>query len=72
MEDFDREYDNDFYDNDDLMEMGNREAWEDALAEGDWEDDEGSEDPEDFDFDLDFPLDEEDQIFDFDYEPEDE
>jgi hypothetical protein len=72
MEDFDREYDNDFYDNDDLMEMGNREAWEDALAEGDWEDDEGSEDPEDFDFDLDFPLDEEDPIFDFDYEPEDE
>jgi len=72
MEDYDREYDNDFYDNDDLMEMGNREAWEDALAEGDWEDDEGSEDPEDFDFDLDFPLDEEDPIFDFDYEPEDE
>ena len=72
MEDFDREYDNDFYDNDDLMEMGNREAWEDALAEGDWEDDEGSEDPEDFDFDLDFPLDEEDPIFDFDFEPEDE
>jgi hypothetical protein len=72
MEDFDREYDNDFYDNDDLMEMGNREAWEDALAEGDWEDDEGSEDPEDFDYDLDFPLDEEDPIFDFDYEPEDE
>ena len=72
MEDLDREYDNDFYDNDDLMEMGNREAWEDALAEGDWEDDEGSEDPEDFDFDLDFPLDEEDPIFDFDYEPEDE
>lgn len=72
MEDFDREYDNDFYDNDDLMEMGNREAWEDALAEGDCEDDEGSEDPEDFDFDLDFPLDEEDPIFDFDFEPEDE
>jgi hypothetical protein len=72
MEDYDREYDNDFYDNDDLMEMGNREAWEDALAEGDWEDDEGSEDPEDFDYDLDFPIDEEDPIFDFDYEPEDE
>jgi hypothetical protein len=54
------------------MEMGNREAWEDALAEGDWEDDEGSEDPEDFDYDLDFPIDEEDPIFDFDYEPEDE
>ena len=30
------------------------------------------ESPEDFDFDLDFPLDEEEPIFDFDYEPEDE
>jgi hypothetical protein len=36
MEDFD--YDNGWYDNDDLREMGDREAWEDAQAEQDYGD----------------------------------
>ena len=32
MEDF-NDYDNGWYDGDDLREMGDREAWEDSLAE---------------------------------------
>jgi len=55
MEDF-NDYDNGWYDGDDLREMGDREAWEDAQAERDLGDLYDLED-EDCDYDdLDYQV----------------
>lgn len=72
---YDTDYTDSFYNDDDLDQLAEREAWEDARAEMHDFEDENEEDPEDFDFGMDEIedfVDTDSPVYDFDYEEEEE